>query len=112
MASFISGQVGNGPYFSCFHLHQDDRSMVGFMSEKLGVKCIMCHILQIHIDGGDHIVAILGFDFLGIINGHPDIPADFSHKAVTLHAFQLNFISTLYAHHTSRIPTHGIAHCP
>ena len=74
----VPGEVRDGADAARGHFHQDDRAPSRVVLDELLFERTRSHVLEVHVDGGDHVEAVLGFDHVVLGRGNPN-PATGAH---------------------------------
>ena len=67
----VEFKVGQGFHIAGFHIHQDGAALLRLVVNHGVVECALHNVLQLDVEGGDEVVAILRVHVFLRVDGNP-----------------------------------------
>ena len=93
----VEPQVGQGFHIARFHIHEDGTALFRFVLGQGVVEGGFHYVLQLDVEGGDEVVAVLCFGVFFRADGHPVAMVDSSHEFAPILTFEVVVVSTFQA---------------
>ena len=93
----VETQVGQGLHIARLHVHEDGTTLLRLVFGEGVVEGAFHDILQLDVEGGDDVVAVLGVGVLLRVDGHPATMVDPSHQLATVLALEVIVVGTFQA---------------